>query len=319
MKHKKHARRDTGVSRLNAGAWMATHRQVAASTLRDLLHRPLGSAMTVLVIGIALALPAGLLQTLTQLQDIAGNWQQTTAVSIFLKQDVGDESALALATSLEDRAGILETSVLTRDDALVEFRQYSGFGDVLGGLEDNPLPTVLLVYPVDTAPEHLAGLARELEKLPEADLVQYDDLWLKRFRAITRIGHNGALVLGMALGLAVVLVTGNTIRLEIENRRAEIEITKLVGATDAFVRRPFLYRGLWFGLAGGLSAWLFVGVALTVLASPFAELSGLYGSQMRLSAWEIPGLGTLGAIGSLLGVAGAQLAVGRHLHAVAPA
>ena len=300
------------------GIWLSRHAQVALSTLGELARKPLGSLMTILVLGIALALPAGMLLTLLQVERIGGEWQQTASVTAFLQLDATDETARSVAASIEERTDVAAVQLVTREDALAEFRRYSGFGEALDALDGNPLPPVLLIQPLSADPAQLDTLVSTLEAMPETDLVQYDQKWLQRFRAITAIGQRAAMVLGVSLALAVLLIVGNTIRLEILNRQPEIEITKLVGATNAFIRRPFLYRGIWYGLAGGLAAWVLVGLALSALSAPVADLAGLYGSGFRLSAWHpLAFLGLAGA-GIALGLGGAWIAVGRHLHAISP-
>jgi cell division transport system permease protein len=305
--------------RQRPGVWIARHLQVALATLGELTRKPLASLMTTLVIAIALALPAILLLLLTQVETLSSGWQQTTAMSVFLGPEIGDEEALALAAEIEERHDVEAVNMLTRDDAMAEFRRYSGFGNVLEALDSNPLPAVLLVHPqTGIAPDALTVLVRALEDRPESELVQYDHQWLQRFQAMTAIGQRVAVVLGASLGLAVLLVVGNTIRLEIQNRRPEIEITKLVGGTDAFIRRPFLYRGIWYGLAGGIAAWLLTGAALSALSPPVAELAGLYGSGFQLTAWHPLALAILTGTGVMLGLGGAWVAVGRHLQAISP-
>lgn len=301
------------------GVWLSGHGQVALSTLGDLARRPLGSLLTSMVVGVALALPAGLFLLLAQVEALAGGWQQTGSISVFLRPETTDEAALELAAQLENREDIASVTPLTSDDAMAEFRRYSGFGEVLDALGTNPLPPVLEVQPAETADDTgVERLLTALTALPQQDLVQFDYQWLKRFRAMTTIAQRTAMVLGASLGLAVLLVVGNTVRLEIQNRRPEIEITKLVGGTDAFVRRPFLYRGFWYGFSGGLAAWVFVGAALSALSAPVAELAGLYDSTFRLSAWHPSTLAALVGSGVLMGLAGAWVAVGRHLQQIAP-
>ena len=301
------------------GVWFAQHMQTALSSLGDLIRKPLGSAMTLLVIGIALALPAGLLMLLQQVETLSGGWQQTTSISVYLIPEVEDEEALGIAVTLEERPDVAGVSMLTRDDALADFRRYSGFGEILDALESNPLPPVLQVQPWDgLSPEASASLVEFLQTLPQSEMVEYDHQWLERFRTMNAIAQRAAIVLGASLGLAVLLIVGNTIRLEIQSHRPEIEITKLVGGTDGFIRRPFLYRGLWYGLIGGTIAWLLAGSALTVLAGPVAELAGLYDSGFRITAWSLTVLGGLTGTGILLGLGGAWIAVGRHLQAISP-
>jgi cell division transport system permease protein len=213
------------------------------------------------------------------------------------------------------------TRVIGRQEALAEFRRLSGFGEALDLLGENPLPVVLLLQPSQRAstPEGAAALADRLGKLPEVDMAQLDLEWVRRLHAMTRTAERGIWVLVTLLSLAVLLIVGNTIRLEINNRRQEIEITKLVGATNAFIRRPFLYDGLWYGILGGLIAWLLITLSLLLLQGPVADLAGLYDSQFDLAGLSLGGsLVVLGGSG-LLGLAGAWLAVGRHLAAIEPA
>lgn len=314
-------RRKNGTGRSGGlGVWLGRHLQAALGGLGDLARNPLGSLMTVLVIAIAMALPAGLFSLLQQIERLAGDWNQTSAISVFLSHAMADEDALALAVELEQRDDVARVNLLTRDDALAEFRLFSGFGDVLDTLEDNPLPPVLQVMPrAGAGIDQIAALAQALEALPSAELVEFDYQWLQRFKAIATTGQRAALVLGASLGLAVLLIVGNTIRLEIQNRRPEIVITKLVGGTDAFIRRPFLYRGLWYGVLGGLTAWLLTGAALWALTGPVAELSGLYNSDFRLTAWHPMALAALLGGGVMLALGGAWAAVGRHLRSILPA
>ena len=275
--------------------------------------------MTILVIAIALALPAGLFSLLQQLERLSGDWNRTSSISVFLDHTVLDEDALALAVDVEGYDAVARVNLLTRDDAMTEFRRYSGFGDVLDTLQDNPLPPVLQVIPrTGAALEQIERLAKTLEALPAAELVEFDYQWLRRFKAIAAMGRRAAVVLGASLGLAVLLIVGNTIRLEIQNRRPEIVITKLVGGTDAFIRRPFLYRGLWYGALGGLSAWLLTGAALWALAGPVAQLAGLYQSDFRLTAWHPATLAVLIAGAVTLALGGAWTAAGRHLRDIQP-
>jgi len=319
MKRKRRPARQRPSPFRKPGVWLGRHMQVALATLGELTRKPLASLMTTLVIAIALALPAVILLLLTQVDTLSSDWQQTTAMSVFLDAETTDEQALELAATIEERADVDTVTLLTRDDAMAEFRRHSGFGDVLQALDTNPLPPVLLVRPPASATtEDQERLVKALEARPQSEMVQYDHQWLYRFQAMTAIGQRAAMVLGVSLGLAVLLVVGNTIRLEIQNRRPEIEITKLVGGTDAFIRRPFLYRGMWFGLLGGITAWLLTGAALYALAGPVAELAGLYESGFRLSTWHPLALAAIGGSGIVLGLGGAWIAVGRHLQSIQP-
>lgn len=300
--------------------YLLRHLQVSLNSLGRLYRAPLASLMTAAVIGIALALPAGLYVLTGNLQRLSTQWDGGTNLSLFLRHDISVAQAGALADKLRQWPDIEQLRLITPGEALQEFRQLSGFGDTLDVLDENPLPPVLAIQPVVGAADAdaAAGLLRRLQDLPEVDLAQLDLQWVKRFNAIVDIVQRSIWVLASLLGLAVLLITGNTIRLEIQNRREEIEITKLIGATGAFIRRPFLYSGLWYGLGGALLAAVLVELALLQLNSPVRQLAGLYESSFRLqmlSASEA--LGLLLA-GGLLGLIGAWLAVGRHLSAIEP-
>ncbi len=311
-------RRLAGLSSLSG--WLLRHAQVSLASLGQLSRSPLPTVMTAAVLGIALALPAGLHLLLGNLQQLAGNLSGSASISLFLYQEVSDQRALELGEELRAWPQVNAVEVVERAQAMDEFRQLSGFGEALEALEENPLPAVLIVEP---APEHAEPVAAErllasLRGLAEADIVQLDLQWVRRFAAFTEIARRGVLVLASMLALAVLLILGNTIRLEIQNRHAEIEISKLIGATDAFIRRPFLYLGLWYGLLGGVIAWLLVSLSLWALRGPVASLAGLYESSFRLPLLQFDLLAGLLGVSALLGLAGSWLAVGRHLRAVEP-
>jgi len=297
------------------------HAQVLISSLGRLWKTPASSLTTAAVIGIALALPAGLLTLLENLQTLSGSWDGTASISVFLKEQVDDGAALDLGRRIAAWPEVASVRTLGRAEALAEFRTLSGFGDALDALEENPLPAVLIVRPSEAhgGARTAQALVERLAGLPETDIVQLDLQWVKRLHALMEIGRRGILVVGGLLGLAVLLIVGNTIRLDIQNRREEIEVCKLIGGTDAFIRRPFLYTGLWYGLIGAVLAWLLVRGAFLLLDGPVTRLTGLYRSDFLLNP---PGAGEgllLLAAGALLGWAGAWLAVGRHLSDIEPA
>jgi cell division transport system permease protein len=276
--------------------------------------------MTSAVIAIALALPAGLHLLLGNLKQLYGGWDETASISVFLRHDVSDRRAEELGRELEAWPQIARVVFIDREEALREFRERSGFAEALEALETNPLPPMLVVEPaVDrgepTQAERLLGRLRQLQ---ETDIAQLDLQWVQRLHAITDMARRAVLVLAALLALAVLLILGNTIRLEIQNRHAEIEISKLVGATDAFIRRPFLYSGLWYGLFGGAIAWLLVTLSLWSLAGPVGRLASLYDSTFELPVIHTQALGILLCAGALLGLAGSWISVGRHLRAVEP-
>jgi cell division transport system permease protein len=300
--------------------YLLRHVQVALYSLGRLYRAPMASFMTAAVIGIALALPCGLYVLTGNLQTLSEQWDGGTSLSLFLRHDIGVDQAEKLADKLRQWPEIAQLQLITPQQALNEFRELSGFGDTLDALDENPLPAVLSIKPAGNAADAdaAAALLQRLQQLPEVDLAQLDLQWVKRFNTIVDIVQRLIWLLASLLGLAVLLITGNTIRLEIQNRREEIEITKLIGATSAFIRRPFLYSGLWYGLAGAFLAALLVELAVLQLNSPVRQLAGLYDSGFRLqilSATDALGLLLAGAV---LGLLGAWLAVGRHLAAIEP-
>ncbi len=307
-------------SRLNVGTWITRHLQVALSSLGRLVRSPFSSLMTAAVIGISLALPGGLHLLLDNIQALGGSWNGSATISLYLQQQVSETQIAALTERIGQRQDISSVSVINRDQALQEFRQLSGFSEVLETLDGNPLPVVLVIRPSDDpgTPAIAQALADDLGSLPEVDFAQLDLQWLQRFHAITDIAVRMVWVLAGLLSLGVLLIVVNTIRLEIQNRQAEIEITKLVGGTDAFIRRPFVYSGLWFGLAGGSIAWLLITLALQLLEAPVARLTGLYSSGFKLAGMSVVSSLVLFGTGALLGVAGSWIAVGRHLHSGEP-
>ncbi len=310
--------------RQGAGGWLRTyllrHVQTLVYALGQMSRRPFSTLMTVAVIGIALAMPAGLHVLLKNVQTVLSGWDSAAQVSLFLQKDTRERDALALKTRLEQRSEIASIDYISAEQAMAEFRRLSGFGDALKALDENPLPPVLVIHPAlqQQAPAQLQALVEELRGEATVDLAQLDMQWVKRLYGLMDIGRRGVWVLASLLALAVLLVVGNTIRLAIQNRRDEIVITKLIGGTDAFIRRPFLYTGFWYGLLGGLVALLLVQASLWVLAGPVNNLAGLYNSSFRLGGTDLFTLAALLLGGLLLGLCGSWLAVGRHLRSIEP-
>ncbi len=304
----------------NPVTWLLRHAQMSLASLGRLSRSPVSSLMTAAVIGIALALPSGLHLLIDNVRVLSGAWHGSASISLFLSGDVTDQQAETVRQQLERRGDLAETRLIDRRQALDEFRRLSGFGEAIELLDHNPLPAVVVVRPRDDLQGAAAAerLARELEGYREIELAQVDLKWVERLAAITGMLERGVLILAVLLAGAVLLIIGNTIRLEIQNRHSEIEIVKLVGGTDAFIRRPFLYEGIWYGLLGGLIALALVLGSLYLLDGPVQRLAGLYESDFSLAVIDPASL--LGVLlgGPLLGLAGAWLAVGRHLAAIQP-
>jgi len=302
-------------------AWLSHHIYVFFFSVGQLFRKPFASLMTAAVIGIALALPTGFYLLLENVQQVGHNWGNTVQISLFLKPHITDQEAQQLADELyQTYPYIQHIQVISRQEALEEYQTLSGFGDALQTLDDNPLPAVLVIQPKtsDIDPDSSQILLNNLKQLDAVDIAQFDMEWLKRRFAFIEIGQRGVLTLASFLALAVLLVIGNTIRLNIDNRREEIEVTRLFGATDAFIRRPFLYTGFWYGLLGGIIAWVSVDIAFLFLQTPIKNLTALYHSPFQLVTLDLQKGFILLVISIFLGLAGAWLAVGRHLKDIQP-
>lgn len=300
--------------------YLLRHIQTFFYTLGQISSRPFSTFMTAAVIGIALSMPAGLNLLLQNGQEVLQGWNSATQISLFLTQQTGQRSAKKLASTLRKMPEIAAVEYISKESALAEFSKHSGFGEALDALERNPLPAVLLITPEisQEQPEQIAALLEKLNKRSEVDIAQLDMEWVERLFALMAIGERGVLILAGLLALAVLLVVGNTIRLAIQNRRDEIIIIKLIGATDSFIRRPFLYTGFWYGLLGGLIALILVEVSLTLLAEPVRDVAALYHSSFQLQGIDSQTLAALLGVGSFLGYFGSWIAVGRHLREIEP-
>lgn len=300
--------------------YVSRHLQVFFYSLGVLSRSPFATLMTTAVIGIALALPSGLHVVLKNAQQLSGGWDGAAQISLFLKRAVPDDEANRLARQIQKLPEVANVSYISRREALQEFQRLSGFGDALEALKDNPLPSVLVIRPTPAAstPAATEKLLQRLQGYPPVDIAQLDMQWVKRLYVIMELVRRGVVVLAALLALAVLLVVGNTIRLAIQNRRDEIVVMKLIGGTDAFIRRPFLYTGFWYGLFGGVIAWLLVSLSLTILSDPVERLTGLYQSQFELTGLDAATTGMLIGSSILLGLAGSWLAVGRHLRDIEP-
>lgn len=300
-------------------AWMRRHAYSFLSSLGALVRQPVASAMTVIVLAIALSLPAGLHSALSNLHTVSRDWQRLDSLTVFLTPQAGGDRAEALAAEIGGWPGVGSHGTVSPETALDAMGRESGFTEAVTALDDNPLPWVIEVSPDPEAAIPAETLAERLRRQPDVDAVLVDLQWLDRLESILSVINTVVVLLAVLFGLAVIFVIGNTIRLDIHNRREEIEVMTLVGATDSFIRRPFLYAGLWYGLAGGLLAWLLVAGGILILDGPVDRLAASYASGYSLSA---PGGTTvllLIAGSGLLGLCGAWVAVNRHLRRINPA
>ena len=301
-------------------AWLARHAQTFLGSLGRLIRHPLATAMTVAVIAVALALPLLLNVLLQNTRMLSSHWNQAFDVSVYLTRKADADRAQALAKQLRARPDVAAVRVITADQALAEFRDSSGFGKALDALESNPLPNTLVVTPTVTAStvQATTALKTSIEAQRDVDAVQLDTDWVQRLNAMLEVVRRVLWLFGGLLGLSVVLVVGNTIRLDILNRSAEIEVMKLVGATDGFARRPFLYSGVWYGFAGGLGAVVVIAVAVALLGAPLEHLASLYGSQFHLTGLRFGSVVRILGLSIALGWLGSWIAATRHIRAVEP-
>ena len=305
---------------MTPSVYLARHAHALLASLGRLARSPFATLLTVLVIALALALPLALQLFVTNAAAATGGFAEAVDMSVYFKTGVSLEKVQQLARNAHANRAVATVTVIPADQALEEFRRYSGFGAALKSLQDNPLPHVLHVHPAaeSSSPAALESLRRYFAAWPEVDIVQMDAEWVLRFNAILEVLRRVLGITAVLLGAGVLAVIGNTIRLEILNRRAEIEVTKLVGGTNAFVRRPFLYTGALYGLAGALAAWAIVAGAVLALDAPVATLAGLYGSHFALTGPTRIEIAILIGTGVALGWLGAWISAARHLHAIEP-
>ncbi len=300
-------------------AWGQQHQLVAVETLMRLLSRPFGSIMTWLVIAIALTLPGAMWMTLDNLSQLSNRFQASGSMSVYLKPAVQDTQAQQLLSCIESMDGVADVRFISADDALAEFRASSGLGEALDLLPENPLPGVIVVEPELALPQQdVIALADSLRSEPRVDSVELDTAWLDRLHALLALSERIVWVMGALLALGILLVVGNTIRLAVESRRREIEVVMLIGATHAFVRRPFLYSGAWYGAGGGLLALGLLALGNHWLSLPVAALAASYGASFTLPQLDVTGSTILLSCSILLGWLGAWLAVTRHLSSIRP-
>ena len=301
-------------------ALVRDHLRSLVFSLGKLYRHPFATTLTLLMIAVALALPACMYLLLDNLQAVTEKWDDSGQITLFLDVGTSEAQVEDLRTRLTSIEGIEHIEYMSAQQALTEFRKLSSLEYLIEGLDENPLPSTLTLTPADQAKQasHLDQLVHDLATFPHVDQVQLDMQWLHRLQAITAVVHRAITLLGITLALSVLLVVGNSIRLDIENRREEIEVAKLIGATNRFVRRPFLYGGMWYGLLGGALALGLVLIVLFVIEQPVQHLIGLYHSNFELIFPDLKQSLALIATSIALGLLGSWLAVGRHIVRIEP-
>jgi cell division transport system permease protein len=307
--------------RAKLDAMLAHHRHTLEDSLLRLLRDPFQTLMTTVVVAIALSLPATLLLVVDNVRQFENNFESFSQITVYVNNTASQQQIGAIQEKIVSLSEVNSLVYINPEQALQQFTEASGFGSALEYLEDNPLPPVLLVEPamdVLSLPQKSQQLMADLANIDHIDDVQIDMLWLQRLRSLTEFGKKVVLALGGALGLGVLVIIGNSIRLAIHNRREEIVVVKLVGGTDAYVRRPFLYFGMLLGFFGALEAAIMLTIGFWWLGGSVENISQLYDSHFELSGPGIQGVFALLSTGLLLGLAGAWLAVGKHLNHIKP-
>ena len=297
-------------------SWLAAHQRAGLLAVRRLVATPLNTLLSVLGIGIALALPAAGYVMLGQVTKLAQGASATPQLTVFLPVEAERKVAQAVEARLKELPAVAKTQLLAREDTLARMKASGNLADVIGALPKNPFPDALVVTPADDAPEAIDALAATLRNAKdwrEVEHVQVDADWARRLAAFVRLAKTGVLLLAGLLGAGLLAIVFNTIRLQALTRRDEVVISRLLGATDGFIRRPFLWHGALLGGAGGLIAWLIVAGAILWLRRPVAELASLYGIDLLLALPEPLTSALLLGGAALLGWLGAFLSIGQHL------
>jgi len=312
-----------GTIRRRIRAWMRRHSYSFFSSLGALFHHRIGTLMTVLVLGIGILLPLGLYVALSNLDRLDLNQEDWSSVTVFMASGANAEQVSRVIQGLESRHDIAGVQGVSPQQGMAEFSESSGFGPSLEMLGTNPLPWVLMVKPAvpegtsQSLESQVSALVTHLETVEGVESVQFDHKWLQRLGRMLEVGRAAVTVLSLVFGLAVIVVVANTIRLDVAARAEEIEILALVGAGNAFIRQPFLYSGLWYGLMGGLLAAGLVQLCLFYLSGPLSRLLDAYGRDMVLTGLDASKTLFLLVASALLGLLGAWIAVQRYLRMLA--
>ena len=311
-------RRRTPATSNRITAYLLHHVQSLVFSLRKIYAAPATTIMTVAVIGITLSLPGGFYLFLKNIDAMSGDFRSSSQISLYLDLDISEKQARALEKQIAKSENVESTRFISRDLSLEEFRENSGFGKSIDTLSTNPLPHTIIVDPGISETFAVRSLLKNLQAMPEVKIAKLDTEWLERLYTIIEIARRSVAIVTILFACAVLLIIGNTIRLDIQNRYQEIIVTKLVGATNAFIRRPFLYGGVWYGLLGGIISWLIVEIGYLAISGPLERLNLLYKSDMNLITFSLHDFIILITSSTLLGLAGSWIAVARHLNQIEP-
>jgi len=300
-------------------AWTLHHVQSMLFSLGKLYKSPTSTLMTIAVIAITLSLPSSFYLFLKNVKNLSGDIRSSTQITLYLQKHVNQQQALSLKKELLTFPAISSITFLSKQDALVEFKKSSGLSNSISHLKTNPLPHTLIVQPVSTADTlSIKTLLAKLNAHKAISSAKLDTEWINRLFSILTIIERAIIIITLLFGFAVLLIVGNTIRLDIQNRAKEITVIKLVGATDAYIRRPFLYGGIWYGLLGGLLSWFIVMLSLWLLSGPVQNLSLLYQTKIEIIAFTFSEFVLLVVASTTLGLLGSWIAVAKHLNDIEP-
>lgn len=299
---------------------LSGHSWAAKWCWQELCRAPFASLMTILVIGITLTLPADLELFLHNLYSASQGWHKSTQISLYLAPNIEATSLAHLRRDLTLRDDVANVEYISPQQGLAEFKQRSGFGDVVNLLPHNPLPGVLLIYPdADVrTPEHMAHLLADLQQLPHVELAQMDLAWLQKLSYLLALGQRIGWILFSLFSIAVLLIVGNTIRLAISNQHETISVQQLIGATDEYIRRPFLYFGAVHGLLGGCAAIIFLECQVAFLQQPFTALMLSYSSEKTLTGLTPGFMLSLLVLSACLGLVAARVVAGQQIRSLHP-
>lgn len=299
-------------------AWRRHHRQVSSESFQRIRKHPIASALTMLAIAVSFVLPAMLWLAMSSVNALDGRLDDGSQMTLYMKPGTDNGVVERTAAQVRQTDGVVKVSVITADEGLKEFQQTLGLSLSSGQLKDNPLPAALIVSPLQRDTADVQALSDKLKAFPGVDEVRMDLAWLQRLKAVKGLGNRLVMALGILFGFGVILIVGNTVRLSVESRRHEIEVITLLGATQGFVRRPFLYTGAWYGAGGGLLALLLLTIGRGWLSAPIRALAESYGSQYTLPGPGFSGSLLLFTCSILLGLLGAWVAVSHHWARIRP-
>jgi cell division transport system permease protein len=300
-------------------AYFLHHLQSLVFSLGKIYKAPTTTIMTVAVIGITLSLPCGFYLFLKNIETMSGDLSSSTQITLYLDLKTSEKSARKLNNTLASKEMVKNTEFISRDSALQTFRQSSGFGESINTLLSNPLPHTIVVIPKNNSDKfEIKNLLNSLQSLPEVKIAKLDTEWLERLFTILEIAKRAVGIITLLFAFAVLLIIGNTIRLDIQNRYQEIIVTKLIGATNAFIRRPFLYGGLWYGLFGGIVSWIIIELSYIAISGPLNRLNLLYQAKLDIVTFSFQDFIILIASSTLLGLIGSWIAVAKHLSQIEP-